>query len=625
MLPNVKKFHLSGWAILWICLFVAVGTFAQAPTGYYDPAIGLTGENLKISLHSIIKNHTRYPYSSSGTDVWDILMDADEDPNNSSNVILLYTNRSQDKSYNASVLPYTGDRWNREHVWAKSHGFPSESDTAYTDCHHLRAADESVNSLRNNKDFNNGGEVVPEAPGCYNDNDNWSWEPRDAVKGDIARAIFYMAVRYDPGYHSDGSTYDLELVDYTDTDPNNDGNPLFGKLSTLLVWHTNDPVDDAERARHEVVYGYQHNRNPFIDHPEYVDAIWNPGIIKDEPSNHPTNLVSSAGTPSSRSIQLDWTDANGTILPDGYLIKGSSVSYTDISDPTDGIAVADGGLNKNVALGSLSYSFTDLSPTTTYYFKMYSYTNSGTDIDYKTDPVIATTSMATTQGTSILQPGDIAFIGYGSVNPDKFAFIILVDLAGNTEITFTDNAWNGTSLATNENTTVWTAPSIGLAKGTVISIEGSTVTGGGTLSNNGLTGLAMAGDQILAYQEPLGSLSFVSGISSGDWIDSGVPTNNQSYLPTELTLLSTAVGYTYERDNGYYSGPTNLTTGTASAFINHPDNWLRDNNIQTFPAWSFLWGTQIVVDVNTSVETLIIGANETITIENNSELTLTGQ
>lgn len=618
------KICLSGKVFLWIWLFISVGAWAQAPSGYYDPAIGLTGENLKVSLHSIIKNHTRYPYSSSGTDVWDILMDADEDPNNSNNVILLYTNRSQAKSDNASVDPYTGDRWNREHVWAKSHGFPSESDTAYTDCHHLRAADESVNSLRNNKDFNNGGEVVPEAPGCFNDNGNWSWEPRDAVKGDIARAIFYMSVRYDPGYHSDGSTYDLELVDYTDTDPNNDGNPLFGKLSTLLAWNAIDPVDDAERARHEIVYSYQHNRNPFIDHPEYVNAIWNPGTIKDEPSNHPTSLTSIAGTPSSRSIVLNWTDATGTVLPDGYLIKGSTVSYTDITDPTDGVAVADGGLNKNVSFGSESYTFTDLSPSTTHYFKIYSYTNSGTDIDFKTDPVIETTSLTTTQGTSVLQPGEIAFIGYGTDNPDKFAFLILTDLNEYTEVSFTDNGWTGTAFRSTEQTGIWTAPAGGLVNGSVIIIEGTTVSGGGTMSN-ALDGLSTSGDQILAYQGTPEAPVFIAGISTTGWVSTGDINSNSSYLPTELTLFSSALGFSSEIDNGYYSGPTNLTTGTASVFINHPDNWHRDYDIQTLPSWSFTWGTQIVIDANTSVETLILGVNETITIENNSQLTITGQ
>ena len=258
--------------LLGVCLLLTMSwqSYAQIPAGYYDGATGLSGEDLKTALHSIVMNHTRYPYTATGTDTWYILKAADEDPNNSDNVILLYTGRSQAKTYNSGENPtYDGNRWNREHVWAKSHGFPAESDTAYTDCHHLRAADESVNTDRSNRDFDVGGLQHDEATSCFYDAD--SWEPRDAIKGDIARAIFYMVVRYDPGLHSDLSPYDLELVDYTPTE-----GPLFGKESTLLAWHYADPVDDAERARNEVIFSYQHNRNPFIDHPEYVGAIWSP-------------------------------------------------------------------------------------------------------------------------------------------------------------------------------------------------------------------------------------------------------------------------------------------------------------------------------------------------------------
>jgi hypothetical protein len=79
--------------------------------------------------------------------------------------------------------------------------------------------------------------------------------------------MFYMATRYE----GESGDPDLELVDYTGTD-----GPIFGKLSTLIEWNEEDPVDDFERNRNEVVYSYQNNRNPFIDHPEYVNAIYNP-------------------------------------------------------------------------------------------------------------------------------------------------------------------------------------------------------------------------------------------------------------------------------------------------------------------------------------------------------------
>ena len=132
--------------------------------------------------------------------------------------------------------------------------------------------DNTVNSARNNKDFDNGGSLYIDGDGpteCYTDAD--SWEPRDAVKGDVARMLFYMAVRYE----GDNGEPDLELVDAVNTfDLNEPGKGYMGKLSTLLEWNKEDPVDSFEIHRNNVIYSFQHNRNPFIDHNEYVDEIW---------------------------------------------------------------------------------------------------------------------------------------------------------------------------------------------------------------------------------------------------------------------------------------------------------------------------------------------------------------
>lgn len=231
---------------------------AQIPSGYYDNAQGLTGTELKSALHNIIDNHEEYSYN----DLRDfILRNTDEDPDNSNNVILLYTGRSQAKN----TFGGGANDWNREHVWAKSHGDFGNNPPAGTDAHHIRPTDASVNSERGNLDFDMGGNPVAEAPGCFKDSD--SFEPRDAVKGDVARMIFYMATRYDG---SDGVP-DLEVVDAVNTYPN----PKHGKLSQLILWNAQDPPDDFEMNRNDVIYyQYQNNRNPFIDHPEYVEAIW---------------------------------------------------------------------------------------------------------------------------------------------------------------------------------------------------------------------------------------------------------------------------------------------------------------------------------------------------------------
>ncbi len=242
-------------------IFSLVSGFSQIPPGYYDDAIGLEGEALKTALHNIIDDHTEYSYN----DLRDfILEETDEDPNNSNNIILLYTGRSQNKN----TFGGGADEWNREHVWAKSHGDFGNNPPCGTDAHHIRPTDASVNSARGNKDFDNGGQEHSEALGNYFT--AYTWEPRDAVKGDVARMIFYMSVRYEGG----SGEPDLEVVDYVNTSPA----PEHGKFSTLYEWHQQDPPDAFEINRNEVIYSYQGNRNPFIDHPEFLINIYDPGV-----------------------------------------------------------------------------------------------------------------------------------------------------------------------------------------------------------------------------------------------------------------------------------------------------------------------------------------------------------
>lgn len=239
-----------------------VATAAAVPTTdydstYYKNAIGKTGTSLKSSLHTIISSQTKLSYSA----VWDALKVTDQDPNNSNNVILLYSGVSRSKSLNGGNV----GNWNREHVWAKSHGDFGTSTGPGTDIHHLRPEDVQVNSIRGNKDFDNGGSPVTNGGGSLTDSN--SFEPRDAVKGDVARMILYMAVRYEG---TDG---------WPDLEPNdavtNGSAPYHGRLSVLKQWNEQDPPSASEKRRNDVIYtSYQRNRNPFIDHPEWVEAIW---------------------------------------------------------------------------------------------------------------------------------------------------------------------------------------------------------------------------------------------------------------------------------------------------------------------------------------------------------------
>jgi hypothetical protein len=499
----------------------------------------------------------------------------------------------------------------------------------YSDLHHIFPVDQYVNGTgHNNYPF--GTVTMPAAYTSLNGSKRGNcsypgysgvvFEPRDEYKGDFARAYFYMATCYQnqiAGWYANDANADAIL----------DGSsyPAFEIWfkNLLLDWNAADIVSAKEVARNDSVYKIQGNRNPYIDHPEYVEAVWMPGGLKSEPDNHPTSFVSVLGSPSYSSIQLNWIDASGTVLPDGYLIKGSTVSYADISDPIDGIAIADGGLNKNVVFGSQSYTFTGLNGSTTYYFKIYPYSNSGVNIDFKTAPTIQITSNSTTAGSSTLQPGDIAFIGIGTDNPDKFAFITLTNVAGGTVINFTDNPWNGTVLTSNEQTCTWTAPAGGLVAGSVVSMEGSVVTGGGTLVGS-LTTLAVDGDQILAYQGIASSPNFIAGISTTGWISTGVPTSNQSYKPANLVTKATEVSFTSEMDNEFYSGPLTLADGSAFNFICNGTNWTRDNAIQVFPAWTFNIGNTTTVNVNSTVQNLTVNSGETLTIPVGKQLTVQG-
>jgi len=327
-----KRFLLSVYGII---LFQTL--FSQIPSGYYDSANGLSGDDLKAALHNIIDNHNAGSYDL----LWEILPKSDEDPDNPNNFILLYTGRSIPKT---SSYP----DYNREHVWAKSHGGFGTVAPAGTDAHHLRPTDVSVNTDRDSKDFDEGGTQHSEATGCYYT--THTWEPRDEVKGDVARMMFYMATRYEGDVAGEP---DLELVDYI-TDPTT--SPIFGKLSTLIKWHNEDPVDDIDRRRNEVVYSYQQNRNPFIDHPEYVAQIWGgsgnslPSIsgIAINPAA-PTSLdavsVSATITDSDGSIsaaELHWGLSSGSLTNTITMTVSSGNTYTtntNIAAQADGVTV----------------------------------------------------------------------------------------------------------------------------------------------------------------------------------------------------------------------------------------------------------------------------------------------
>jgi len=269
-------------------LFVFATAQADPPPGYYDLAEGKTGPELRQALHAIIRGHHVIPYSSSSFDTCDALKFLDQDPANTNNVIGIYSRASEPAS---SFALTTG--WNREHLWCNSYGLDGH-EPAYSDLNNLRAEDMDVNSIRGNKFFDISDTTSPdyrmpahvEAPLASTDTD--SWEPPASVKGDIARALFYMTVRYTGDVANEPALYLTDATGQITSTTN-----LMGRLSTLLHWSQADPVDASERLRNDRVYGYQSNRNPFIDHPEWVTAAFIPAL----------HLTQTAG-----AVVLTWTN-----------------------------------------------------------------------------------------------------------------------------------------------------------------------------------------------------------------------------------------------------------------------------------------------------------------------------
>ncbi|HUU84301.1 MAG TPA: endonuclease [Phycisphaerae bacterium] len=284
-------------AILVVGLSSAQRAAADPPPGYYNTVDTTTAAGLRSTLHNVIDDHTRFPYTASSTDTWNILESAQQDPGNPGKIIDIYRNRSYTK-IGGGVGPY-----NREHTWPKSYGFPDDGggNYPYTDCHQLHLCDADYNSSRSNKPFRNCSAGCSEkttdfnlgqggGSGTYPGNSNWTsgaytqgtWEVWIGRRGDIARAQFYLDVRYEGGVHGVTGYWEPDLI-LTNSealiDASNTGNnehvAYMGILSVLLQWHLEDPVDDLERNRNDVVFSFQGNRNPFVDHPEWVDCLYN--------------------------------------------------------------------------------------------------------------------------------------------------------------------------------------------------------------------------------------------------------------------------------------------------------------------------------------------------------------
>lgn len=316
--------------LLFTALLFSLISYAQIPAGYYATATG-TGYTLKTQLYNIIKGHTDNGYDGLYTTYQ--TSDRDYYYENDGTVLDMYSenpsgldpyNYSSGTTQRCGNYSAEGDCYNREHIIPQSvfnENFPMKSDA-----HSVTPTDGKVNGFRAAFPHGivasasittlNGSKLGTSGVSGYS---GTVFEPIDEFKGDIARIYLYFATRYENNVA--GYNYDM-------FDGSSDKVFTTSFLNMLLTWHAQDPVNAREIARNNAIYAQQNNRNPFIDHPEYVQKIWN-SIPDTENPTAATNLAVT-GTTSS-SVSLSWTAGTDNIAVTSYEIYMNGILKTSVS------------------------------------------------------------------------------------------------------------------------------------------------------------------------------------------------------------------------------------------------------------------------------------------------------
>ncbi len=338
---------------IFLFLFFLSTAFATIPDGYYDPASGLSGTELKSALHNIIDDHTVLSYTPG---VWNAYQTTDLKANGkiwdmySTYEYTFGTDQVSSDGYSGE-----GDKYNREHSWPSSY-FNGKVYPMYSDVFHVYPTDAYVNQRRGNETYgetdtptwtsSNGSKLGPAKSGLgYT---GTVFEPINEYKGDFARTYFYMATRY---YTEDGSWLNWAMADGVELKA--------WAVEMLIQWHIDDSVSTKEINRNNAVHVLQHNRNPFIDHPEYVSYIW--GDETPEEVIAPTALAAS--NINSTSFTANW---NVVTSATGYKLY--------VSEDINFISYLNGYSPKSLSI--TSETITGLSPETSYYYKLKAYTAS---------------------------------------------------------------------------------------------------------------------------------------------------------------------------------------------------------------------------------------------------------
>ncbi|WP_264538441.1 endonuclease [Flavobacterium sp. N1736] len=317
----------------FLLLLLVTVSFAQIPSGYYNTATG-TGYTLKTQLYNIIKGHTDNGYAGLYTTYQ--TSDVDNFYENDGSVLDMYSeNPSGTDPYNYTTgttqrcgnYSVEGDCYNREHIIPQS--VFNEASPMVADAHFITPTDGKVNGMRSNYPHGtvssatytsqNGSKLGSSGVSGYS---GTVFEPVNAFKGDIARMYFYFATRYE----NTVAGYSYAMFDGS-------SNKVFTTafLNMLLAWNAQDPVSAREIARNNAVYGRQHNRNPYIDHPEYVNQIWG-GTAPSGDTQAPTTPTSLASTSkTATSITVAWTGSTDNVGVTGYDVYANSVLKTTVS------------------------------------------------------------------------------------------------------------------------------------------------------------------------------------------------------------------------------------------------------------------------------------------------------
>lgn len=370
------------------------------------------------------------------------------------------------------------------------------------------------------------------------------------------------------------------------------------------------------------------SKNITVDATGYLTALVTQQIYPGSPNANSTAEISSGLALNSASIITCTAKDQYNNPVAGYTFK-YDLTVTDNTSLTDEAYTVDGAV-RNESFANLNVvALSNEVGVATFNVSVPGFVDSNDGLTIQVQLADGLTNVGSPfsymQTQTILNPGDIAFTAYQFDDPDTYAFVLLRDVAANTNIVFTDNGWTGSALTTNEGTTTWTAPDGGLPGGTLITISGNTVTGGGTAVSSPSISLAVAGDQLLAYQGSSTAPSFIAALSSPSFITSGSVTTNTTYLPAGLTGNENAFAVTPQMDNGYYNGITAGTVNYLTPAVNNPANWSTSNAIQTWPAsWQFSIASVTNLTQTATVQNLTIASGESLTIQSGQGLTVTG-